>query len=280
MSIHVGMLEALGVNMYTSVGQSLVEFIANGFDADAKKVEVEFPFEEIEKERKRIRDQAKEKSGFDHKQGVYDPLPPEVEIVISDDGHGMIVDEIETKFLVLSRNRRKEGAEGQKSESGNRTVMGRKGLGKLAGFGAAQEVEICTKRKGETYSTTVKMDFEEISSKEDVGKVVFEPEYKEGLDADEHGTTVKLRRLRCDSIKASESAVLNTLVRNFAHFGTDFDVFLGTQKVEAPEVDYEFVYVGDGPNSADGFGEIEINVEDEFTYPVRAWVGFRYHKEH
>jgi len=210
MSIHVGMLEALGVNMYTSVGQSLVEFIANGFDADAKKVVVEFPFDRIEKEHKRIRDVAK-KSGFDLKQGVYDTLPSEVEIVISDDGHGMTVDEIEAKFLVLSRNRRKEGTEGQKSESGNRTVMGRKGLGKLAGFGAAQEAEICTKREGGTYSTTVKMDFEEISSKEDVGEVVFEPVYIEGLDPDKHGTTVKLRRLRSYSIKASESAVLKSL---------------------------------------------------------------------
>ena len=91
MSIHVGMLEALGVNMYTSVGQSLVEFIANGFDADAKQVKIQFPFERIETERKLIRDRAKA-SGFDLKQGVYDPLPNDVEIVVTDDGRSMTVE--------------------------------------------------------------------------------------------------------------------------------------------------------------------------------------------
>ncbi len=279
MTIHVGMLEALGVNMYTSVGQSLVEFIANGFDADAKRVDVKFPFDEIESERAKIREKAKE-DGFDLKQGVYDPLPSEVEIVVADDGHGMTVHEIEDKFLVLSRNRRKQGENGGKSESGERTVMGRKGLGKLAGFGAAQEVEISTKRRGETYSTTIRMDFDDISEREDVGKISFKPEYKEGLDPELQGTTVKLRRLRCDSIKSSESAVRNTLIRNFGHFGDDFDVYLEGDKVVAHEVDYEFTYNGDGDLEPEALGELEIEVEDEFSYPIKAWVGFRYRKEH
>ena len=276
MTIHVGMLEALGVNMYTSVGQSLVEFIANGFDADAKRVDVHFPFEEIEKERIAIRAKAKANS-LDLKEGVYDPLPADTEIIIKDDGHGMTTEEIESRFLVLSRNRRKDG---RKSESGKRTVMGRKGLGKLAGFGAAQEVEIKTKRKGETYSTTVQMDFDEISICEDAGEIVFQPQYEEGLDESLHGTTITLRWLRCDSIKVSKSSIQKTLTRNFSHRGDEFNVFLGVEKIVTPDVDYEFTYNGTNENNPDKPGEIDIHVEDEFSYPVKAWVGFRYRKEH
>lgn len=130
MSIHTGMLESLGVNMYTSIGQSLVEFIANSFDADASTVNVTIPFKAIETARKNLRKSAKT-SGKDISEGIYSPLPNDVIIEIVDNGHGMTADEIEDKFLSLSRNRRKEGE--SKTESGKRTAMGRKGLGKLAG---------------------------------------------------------------------------------------------------------------------------------------------------
>lgn len=140
MKIHIGMLEALGVNMYTSVGQGLVEFVANGHDADASNVDVVVPFDNIESARKTIRDKAKE-DGRNMREGIYDPLPDDLTITIADNGHGMTVDEIEDKFLALSRNRRKEDS--GKSESGNRKVMGRKGLGKLAGFGVAEQVIVC-----------------------------------------------------------------------------------------------------------------------------------------
>lgn len=34
-TIQGGMLEALGINMYTTLGKCLVEFVANAYDADA-----------------------------------------------------------------------------------------------------------------------------------------------------------------------------------------------------------------------------------------------------
>lgn len=273
MSIHVGMLESLGVNMYTSIGQSLIEFIANGFDADATKVFVQVPFSNIENERKKIRAKAKS-DGLDLKQGVYDPLPETVEISVSDDGHGMTVEEMEDKFLVLSRNRRK-AEDGEKSESGHRTVMGRKGLGKLAGFGAAQKVIIRTKRKGETYATTIEMDFEKISAQEQLGNIKFTPSYEEGLPEGEKGTKITLQHLRCDSIKATEKTLYKTLVKNFSHFGDGFDVYLGTQLIKPPKVDYEFIYPEEEKRTNNGLAEFEISVEDEFIFPVLGSVSFR-----
>src|SRR3546814_11042205 len=75
----------------------------------------------------------------------------DIAITITDNGHGMSPDDVEKKFLPINRKRRLDanGTESNvRSESGLRHVMGRKGLGKLAGFGAATKVVIRTKQIG------------------------------------------------------------------------------------------------------------------------------------
>ena len=269
MKVNIGMLDALGVGMYETIGQSLVEFVANGHDADATKVEITMPFELIAEKRKEARDEAK-KEGADLKEGVYVPLPDSISISISDDGHGMSAEELEDKFLLLSRNRREDS---KTSESGKRKVMGRKGLGKLAGFGAAEQVVVCSKRKGETHSTTIVMDYNEIAQKQQVDDVDFEPTYEEGLEPDHHGTTITLKRLRCDSLKRSEDALTKTLRRNFANLGDAFSVHLNGNKIEAANVEYEYAF----PETldSDGLAEFAVDLEDDETFPIRAVVKFR-----
>lgn len=269
MRIDIGMLDALGVGMYETIGQSLVEFVANGHDANAKRVEITMPFEIIAEERKKARDKAKA-TGHDLKEGVYSPLPPTVEISVKDDGHGMSAEEIQEKFLLLSRNRRTES---KMSEGGERQVMGRKGLGKLAGFGAAEQVVISSTRKGATYRTELVMDYSVIATKKQVEAVSFTPTYYDGVPADEHGTTITLRRLKCDALKRSESALQKTLRRNFAHMGEVFSVFLNGKKVEPLNVDYEYSY----PESRDedGLAEFRVPLEEAGDFPIRAVVRFR-----
>lgn len=159
MAIQGSMLEALGINMYTSIGKCLVEFAANSHDSDATYVDITIPFDRVKAERARIRDAAKKKAkrAKEKVKIVLDPLPDDVAIVIRDDGHGMSANEIQKKYLPLNRNRRlrENSVEDPKllmTESGMRRVMGRKGLGKLAAFGAALKVTIRSKRKGDTYA--------------------------------------------------------------------------------------------------------------------------------
>ena len=269
MRIDIGMLDALGVGMYETIGQSLVEFVANGHDANAECVKISMPFELISDERKKAREAAKA-SGADLKEGVYAPLPDTVEISISDDGHGMSAEEVQEKFLLLSRNRRTES---KLSEGDRRPVMGRKGLGKLAGFGAAEQVVITSKRKGETYRTKLVMDYSAIATKQQVDAVDFTPTYVDGLPSEEQGTTITLRRLRCDALKRSEPALRKTLRRNFAHLGDDFSVFLNGNKVEPPNVDYEYSFPEDrGP---DDLAEFLVHLEEGGDFPIRAVVKFR-----
>lgn len=91
----------LGIQMYSTLPPVISELVSNAYDADATRVVV------------RLNDNLEEKS-----------------IVIEDDGHGMSFNEINEKFLIIGRNRRK--SEGEKSRSGKRFVVGKKGIGKLA----------------------------------------------------------------------------------------------------------------------------------------------------
>lgn len=113
-------IEHLGIQMYATLPPVIAELISNAYDADAKCVKIE------------LNDQT------------------EKTIIVTDDGHGMSFSDINSKFLKIGRNRRKDektkALSVQKTESGNRFAIGKKGLGKLSFFGIAKKVQIETVR--------------------------------------------------------------------------------------------------------------------------------------
>lgn len=105
-------IEHLGVKLYQNKPTNVVaEFVSNAWDADATNVEIDL----------------KTDAGSGQN------------ILITDNGVGMTRDEITDHFLIIGRNRRK--TPNDKSLHG-RFLMGRKGIGKLAGFGIAGTVDI------------------------------------------------------------------------------------------------------------------------------------------
>ncbi len=275
LDIASGMLESLGLNMYTSIGKSLSEFVANAFDADSTKVEISIPFENIDAEREKLRASAKAEveTGIREKFTVLvDPLPNHIQISIADDGHGMLPVEIKNKLLVVSRNRRKGS---DRSESGARFVMGRKGLGKLAGFGTAEKVTIRSKRTGATFATEFMMDYREIEGEQQLSKNTFQAEYAENQPTEAHGTAITLSALRCDSLKATEGTVRDVLAQNFAIQGDDFQIFLNGTRVVEPLAEYEFIYPREDERDSSGYGAGVVNVNDMFSFPIRYQVRFR-----
>jgi hypothetical protein len=112
-------LEHFGVQMYKRREIAITELVANSWDALAKNVAITIPD---------IATYSKDVST----------------ITIQDDGEGMTFDEIRDHYLVMGRNRRKEGGLKHK----NRAIMGRKGVGKLAGFGLADTIEVFTWKDG------------------------------------------------------------------------------------------------------------------------------------
>ncbi|BAO91361.1 TIGR02391 family protein [Caballeronia cordobensis] len=108
-------IEHLGVKMYATLPPALAELISNAYDADASKVIVEF----------------------------YEQNGTPVAITVIDDGSGMSSADIQQKFLVIGRNRRKDEGDKPSSKFG-RLATGKKGLGKLALFGLAKDIKVET----------------------------------------------------------------------------------------------------------------------------------------
>ena len=120
-------IEHLGIKLYQNRPTNVVsEFVSNSWDADAGRVAIAV--------------KASKTGGTP-------------EIIISDDGRGMSRDELIDEFLVIGRNRRESPSETTK---GGRLPMGRKGIGKLAGFGIAKTIDILSvpnpkRRSGENF---------------------------------------------------------------------------------------------------------------------------------
>ena len=174
-------IEDLGVRMYSHLPPALAELVANAYDADAENVSL------------KLND-----SG-------------EKEIIVEDDGLGMSFDEINDKFLRIGRKRRTE-EETEVTPIHGRKIIGKKGLGKLAFFGIAHEVEVCTKKDGK--ETVFKMTWKGIKEKK-------EGEYKPDIikkDGDylpgRHGTRITLRKVQRKSGFSPED-LANSLSKMF-----------------------------------------------------------------
>ncbi|WP_181176587.1 ATP-binding protein [Mesorhizobium sp. B2-3-5] len=308
MVVQSGMLKTLGINLYTSIGKVLVEFIANAYDSDATKIDISLPYERIAAERDKLRKEMKtrreeEKKAeqhaasdvAEHPNGSSDgvgaafemlahTLPEEVQILLRDDGHGMSTNEVETRFLPLNRNRRTDPKPNLMTEGGKRFVMGRKGLGKLAGFGVAQKVKVWTKRRGQTHATIITMDDEEIEGAKDVGSIKIPVTYERELDPELHGTTITFSVLKSDAFREQKETIEKSIRSSFnAIRPEDFAIRINDEILAPAIPDYEFVY----PESLtlegirrNELAEDSVQIEDLGEMKFRYYVGFRKRKEH
>jgi len=127
---HGRILDHLGIQMYQSPVAAISELVANAWDADAANVKISLP--------KKLDDSA--------------------EIVIQDDGLGMNLKDCEDCYLNVGLGRR--GDNPDQTSPGGRPVLGRKGIGKFAGFGIAKiiHVETISKQTGEKTSFELNID--------------------------------------------------------------------------------------------------------------------------
>ena len=281
--IQGGMLESLGANMYTSIAKNLVEFIANAYDSDAKNITISLPYEKIQEAKEKIKTK-----GISKKEILDMKLPEGLTIVIEDDGHGMLPKDIQDKFLPINRNRRKDDSQNSDdevnnmSEGGNRRVTGRKGLGKLAGFGTAERITVETKRKGENFSTAFHLDYKELTQAKSITDKDIVADYQENQPLKTHGTKIILSNLKYGSLVSSMDMIEKTILSNF--FGIikeDFAIYI--KNTDAPSktsdpltqeyIPYEFYYPDNNSKSlskdsinVDSIGEIEFEYIVKFRY--------------
>jgi len=213
MTLDMNILQHLGLKMYTSLPAVVSEYVANAWDAGATQVDITVPTDE--------------------------QMNDDYQLTIKDNGIGMSYDEVEEKFLVVGRNRREaEGDDMVEVRGMTRPVMGRKGIGKLAGFGVAGEVRVKTFKDGQ-YVEFV-LDYEQMKEEgnEDnpADTSTYDPEVVDyGEDGEmERGTIVTLTNFDRER-RPSPGYIRQRIARRFSVLDEEFVVRVNEERVTATE---------------------------------------------
>ena len=206
MNISNTVLYHLGINLYSNVPAVLSEVVANSWDADATNVYIE-----IEKDI----------------------------ITITDDGHGMTLDDINDKYLLVGYPRRVHNE--AVTDHYKRNVMGRKGIGKLSLFSIAETITV------ETIKEEERNGF--VMSKQDIDNHIDQknglpyepkplPEFEMKLD--KNGTRIVLTDLKKRITKAHPDYLRKRLARRFSIIGAEnnFKVCVDGAPISITDRDY------------------------------------------
>lgn len=241
-------VQDLGLNLYTSLPRVLVEFVANAYDADSPHVAITLDMKGIDKQRKAV------KADFDREKALAtegdDPamplamrtLPDNVTIRVEDGGIGMSRNDLQAKFLIAGRRRRDEDK--TSTTDGGRAVMGRKGLGKLAGFGVAKRVTVFTREKNAKRGTKIVLDYDDLAAcKTTDGIIVPESEFDDAKILPNGGTLIELSRLMYDPTKSRETTIENEIGDHFAMIDpADFKITVNSKAVVATPRKWDYAW--------------------------------------
>lgn len=196
MSMDMNVLNHLGLNLYSNTSAVVSEVVANSWDADASMVNIKLDAEQI---------------------------------IISDDGCGMNLKDINEKYLCVGHQKRVENAITPKYK---RHVMGRKGIGKLSLFSIANDITILTCKNGE--KNAFRMTSETLIKEVKLNKTY----HPEELDAalvtfDGNGTTIILRDLKKSRTTALAPHLKKRIARRFSIISDadNFSVSVNGEKI-------------------------------------------------
>lgn len=217
MTIDLNVLNHLGINLYSNVPAVLSEVVANSWDAEATKVNIDIDIEEGE-------------------------------IAIEDNGAGMTQEDINRKYLLVGYRKRDE--EGTQTPNLKRHFMGRKGIGKLSLFSIANIIEVYSVKNGEKNGLILSAD--EIKAHMDMKKS--DPYCPIVLNVEdlkmEQGTRIILKDLKKNLGKAA-GFLRKRIARRFSVIGEEFGVFINGTPISIKDRDFfnkmEFVW-GIGQN--------------------------------
>lgn len=205
--------------MYESPIAAIAELVANAWDADAERVDVTVPY------------------------GV----EPTDEFVIADNGDGMTLAECEDRYLNVGYAQRGDDPQ-KKTADKQRPLLGRKGIGKFAGFGIAQTIVVDTTSKRTGEKTVFRMDLAKLRTGKYVAKggevKVLDYLRPDARRRAKHGTTIRLGGLKLARRQHVDVFRVGLARRFLLHESVaDFKVFVNSNElpVEAPaNVQYQF----------------------------------------
>ncbi len=240
----------LGVQMYAGRPvPAIAELVSNSWDADAREVDVRVPL-----------GSAWDSSNEDHV------------IEVEDDGRGMTWEMVRDSYLDVGRDRRE--AEKTDRSIGGRLLQGRKGIGKLAGFGIADVVEVQTVHEdsyldlGERVLIWFRLSLEELKKVEKapapVDIIYAGPMSKAPVGGRKKtGTTVTLRQLHQRRAQ-SEERFHWSMAKRFLLISPGFLVRVNGQELREEHIPLQWRW----PE------ERWADAEVEGCGPVQYWIGF------
>ena len=246
MEFDVYTIKHLGLQMYSTLPPVIGELVANGWDANATKVEITIPETPIDEQTS--------------------------EIVISDDGIGMSDKEIREKYLIVGRDRRENEQSDETPPPYNRKVMGRKGIGKFSAFGIAKEIDVESIKDGEV--SHFRMNYDELLEKADERSIEFPP-----LDPTQtvsKGTKIILRYItKFKTRRISIAIIRRGLARRFAVIGAqqDFEVVINGSPISPEDRDLKRLLEKDTDGKPYLWEYDNVEIQPETSWTVSGWIG-------
>lgn len=217
MTVAGQLFKHLGLQMYSGAVPAISELISNAYDAMARNVWITIP--------------------------TGRPIQQTDEIIVKDNGHGMSFEECNSLYLSVGMNRRSTGSEWTKSYNGlkPRKVQGRKGIGKLAGFGIAERIDIRTV-KGKQVAHFA-LDFTELTKSPNFADTQgYSPEvfHDDGTNTKKRpGTTVTLSQLKI-SRAIEDEQFKRGLARRLLVLDETFTVRVNGKAISRQEIPFQF----------------------------------------
>lgn len=233
----------LGLQMYSGAVPAISELISNAYDAMARNIRIEIP--------------------------TGRPIQQTDKIVVKDDGHGMNYVDCNSLYLTVGRDRR-SGATGWTQEYNGmspRKVQGRKGIGKLAGFGIADLIEVRSVNEQEIQHFA--WDYEKLTQNSNLADAAgYEADTlsDDGKStADGNGTTITLSRLKI-SRAINEDQFKQSIARRLLVLDQNFTVHVNGIPISRQEIPFQFRF----PENTGDWAVAELSNGQEIQW----WVGF------
>jgi hypothetical protein len=240
----------LGVQMYAGRPvPAIAELISNAWDADATDVTVRLPLDK-----------------------PWSPTNLRQFIEVADNGNGMNWEMVRDAYLDVGRDRR--AAERTDRSPGGRVLQGRKGIGKLAGFGIADTLEVQTVHKSrdpavrERTLIWFKLDLSDLKKirrgPAPVDLVFAGPVSRAPANGRKSkGTTVSLRNLH-ERRAQNTNRFHNSMAERFLLIGPRFRVRINNEDLREEDIKLQWRWPRRGWSTSNVPG----------CGPVQYWIGF------
>ena len=245
MQFDVGTIKHLGLQMYSTLPPVIGELVANGWDANATRVEITIPDTSMD-------------AG--------------AEVIISDNGIGMTDEEIRTKYVITGRDRREAEGSDETPAPLRRKVMGRKGIGKFSSFGIAREIELESVKGGDT--SRLVMNYDDMLQKAANRTIEFPALTPTGRVSE--GTKITLRNFaKFQTRRIPVERLRRGLARRFSIIGeqVDFQIIINGSPISPKERDLQLLLDIDADGNRYIWNYDDVKIKDDEDWTVTGWIG-------